>query len=136
MQLIGQPHFASHSLQIAIPRQQQLPIQRLEQFRPPLRPVGGRDQLQDRMRRKPRFTVLQDQGQRRRRFRDQLNHAKPDRIARKRLFGQRNRVSRAPGHAAGVQMRHQTTRRRGLDLGRRLRIPRLSFAPQKIKYHA
>ena len=131
MQLQRQPVITGHGLDIAISRQQEMAVKRLEQLRPPLRRVGPGDQVQQRMHLITPVGVLQYQRQGRRRLGNQLHRAKAYRIAGKTRLGQRHRIARAPGHPARALPGHNPPRGAGLGLARALR---LVVPPQKIKH--
>ena len=129
MQLQRQTALAAHRFQITVTRQQQLRIKRLQQLCTPLRTIGPCDQLQHRMSIKPLARILANQRQGRRRLRNQLDRAKPDRVPRKPRPRQRHRIARVPRHPTRGLHPHHTSRCRCLGFHHLHRA-----ALQKIKH--
>ncbi len=106
-----------HRLQIAVPAQHQLTVQRLQKLRPSLPRIRPRHQRRHRMRVIAPLAVLHDQWQRRRRLGDQLHRPEPHRIAKESRLRQAHHVARAPRDPPRRSPGHHPPRRRRLALG-------------------
>ena len=116
MQLLRHACAIRHRLDVAVARQQQLPVQRLQHLGAPLRRIGPRHQLQQRVHIVALRIILHHQRQRRRRFGNQLHTAKADRIAAEPRARQRHGITRAPRHPPRCLIGHHRPCRTGLLL--------------------
>ncbi len=114
---------AADRLDIGIPRQQELPEKRLQELAAALRSIRPCQKRQHRVRLHASVRIGTNQWHRRRRLRDQLHGAEPDRVAGEPQSRQRCDVPGSPDGTPAGSHRNQTSRGRGLDLRCRGTLP-------------
>ena len=116
-----QPVVHARRFDISVARQQQMPVQRLQQTGAVLPAIGPRQKRQHRMLVQRSSVFRQLQRHRRRRFGDHADRPKPDRVPNIARLRQRLCLARSPDRTPGAMKSHQTTNGRGFPLARLIR---------------